>query len=412
MTDPIRVLHFADVHIGMENFGKTDEETGLSSRVLDFLHRMDEMTAYVRQHGVDLVVFAGDAFKTSTPNPTYQRGFAHRIKDLAELAPVVMLVGNHDLQPNKNKASSIEIYDTLDVPNVRVLDDFSVTDINTARGRVVVGSAPYPVRSRLMEKMDLHGKTIKQVDDYLQETLVHILDELAGEADRLAGADVPRLLTGHFTVAGALLGSERSVMLGRDVQMPIGVLADSRWDYVAMGHIHKHQNLTQDREGVPPIVYSGSIERVDFGEEGDAKGFCYVQLGRENTAWQFVEVNTRPMVTIYADCRQDRTPTQTVLRLIKNYHLREAIVRVRVELTPETEALFKDEMVRDELRRAGVYHIAAIEHRLERPERSRLGVSPEGLSNEQLLEQYLKSKQVDAPRRETLLELARELMGE
>ncbi|MCA9886036.1 MAG: metallophosphoesterase, partial [Anaerolineae bacterium] len=93
----MRVLHFADVHIGMENYGRTDAHTGLSSRVVDFLHRMDDMVDYAREHDVDLVIFAGDAFKTRTPSPTFQREFAWRIRDLAELAPVVMLVGNHDL---------------------------------------------------------------------------------------------------------------------------------------------------------------------------------------------------------------------------------------------------------------------------------------------------------------------------
>jgi len=115
MTESIRVLHFADVHIGMENFGRTNPETGLSSRVHDFLDRLDEMIAYAREHEADLIIFAGDAFRTAAPNPTYQRSFARRVRELSELAPVVMLVGNHDVQPNASKASSIEIYDTPSV---------------------------------------------------------------------------------------------------------------------------------------------------------------------------------------------------------------------------------------------------------------------------------------------------------
>src|SRR5215204_2770582 len=123
MPEKIRVLHFADVHVGMENYGKTDPNSGLSSRVVDFLRRMDEMVEYARDNDVDLVIFAGDAFKTRTPNPTFQREFAWRIQDLAALAPVVLLVGNHDLAPNAMKASSIEIYHTLAVPNVVVAQD-------------------------------------------------------------------------------------------------------------------------------------------------------------------------------------------------------------------------------------------------------------------------------------------------
>jgi exonuclease SbcD len=112
MTDPVRVLHFADTHIGMENYGRTDPQSGLSSRLVDFLRCMDEMIEFAREHDVDLTIFAGDAFKTRNPNPTYQREFAWRVRDLSQLAPIVLLVGNHDLPPTVLKASSIEIYDT------------------------------------------------------------------------------------------------------------------------------------------------------------------------------------------------------------------------------------------------------------------------------------------------------------
>ncbi len=76
MSEPIRLLHFADVHIGVESYGRMDAQTGLSSRVRDFLRRMDEMVEYARRHQVDLAIFAGDAFKSQNPNPTLQREFA------------------------------------------------------------------------------------------------------------------------------------------------------------------------------------------------------------------------------------------------------------------------------------------------------------------------------------------------
>mgnify|MGYP005838025111 CR=1 FL=1 len=408
---PVRVLHFADVHIGMENFGKLDSESGVSQRVRDFLARFDEMVAYARSHEADLVVFSGDAFKTSTPSPTYQREFAHRIMDLAAFAPVILLIGNHDIQPNISKASSIEIYDTLAVPNVIVADDYDVFDVNTRRGRVVIGTAPYPIRSLLMQDESLRGLSIREVDEKLEGILTTLLKDLAERADKLAGVDVPRLLMAHFTVSGAVLGSERSVMLGRDVQVPLSLLADDRWDYVALGHIHKHQNLTHDRLGAPPVVYSGSIERIDFGEEADDKGFCWLELARHDTAWRFVPLSARPMVTLDADCTRDPHPTETLLKLIRTRDVRDAIVRVRVTLTTETEALLKDERVREALRQAGAYHIASIKRDVHRPERTRLGISPEGLSQIQLLEKYLQSRESLSPeRRARLMELAKGIL--
>jgi len=151
MSQPIRVLHFADVHIGMENYGTTDPETGVSSRVFDFLARMDEMIEYAREGDVDLVIFAGDAFRSRSPNPTYQREFAARIRRLSQLAPTVLLAGNHDIPMNAAKASTVEIYRTLDVPGVWAAQDYDARRLETKRGPVVIGAAPYPIRARLLE---------------------------------------------------------------------------------------------------------------------------------------------------------------------------------------------------------------------------------------------------------------------
>jgi exonuclease SbcD len=404
MTNPIRVLHFADIHIGMENYGRPDPQTGLSSRVLDFLHRMDEMIAYAGEHEVDLVIFAGDAFKTRNPNPTYQREFAHRIRDLSQLAPTVLLVGNHDLPPTQMKASSIEIYDTLRVPNVIVASDYELKVVETRRGPVAVGSAPYPFRSRLAE-LDgdrTAGLTIAETDERLAASLEVLLDDLAKEADKHA---MPRLLTGHFTVSGARWGSERSIMLGRDIQVQRSVLADSRWDYVALGHIHKHQSLNEQ----PPVVYSGSMERIDFGEEGDPKGFCWVELARGSTRWSFVPLPARVFVTLDANLETAANPTEQVLHLIARHDLREAIVRLRLDFTAETQARFDESIVREQLKHAGVAQIAGIQKRVQEPTRARLGGSPEGMTQPELLERYLLSKEVPEERRDQLLELAQKI---
>lgn len=264
MTEPIRMLHFADTHIGMENYGRTDPETGLSSRVMDFLRRMDEMIDYARDNDVDLVVFAGDAFKSRNPSPTFQREFAYRVQDLAEMAPVVLLVGNHDLPMIEKRASSIEIYETLNVPNTILGRDYGVQEVTTKRGNALIATAPYPVRSLLRGVEVPHASTIAEIDQALGEQLDRTL---RGMADQVAGSDLPRVLTGHFSVSGAVLGSERSIMLGRDVMVMLSTVSDPAWDYVALGHIHRHQCLTLGREGVPPVVYSGSLERIDLARK-------------------------------------------------------------------------------------------------------------------------------------------------
>ncbi|MDX1993885.1 MAG: exonuclease SbcCD subunit D [bacterium] len=411
MPEPIRTLHFADTHIGIESYGKTDPATGLSSRVVDFLRRLDDIVTYARDHDVDLIIFAGDAFKTRTPSPTFQREFAHRIRDLSALAPVVMLVGNHDVPPTALKASSIEIYDTLAVPNVRVADSYEHFVIETKRGPVAIGTAPYPIRARILETVQTAGLTIAQIDNLVQDKLVEILSDLAEEVDAIS-PDIPRLLVGHFTTSGAVVGSERAIMLGRDITVPRTSLADPRWDYVALGHIHKHQNLTHGRDDVPPVVYSGSIERIDFGEEGDPKGFCWVELARSATTWKFIPLDARPFVTLKADLRADSNPTLTTIQLIERHNLRNAVVRMLLNFSPESESRFNENAVRDALRRSAAFFVAAVRKEVDQPARMRLGASPEGLTQLELVERYLISQSVPEERRVQLLELAQDVFNE
>jgi len=387
---PIRVLHFADLHVGMENYGRVDPETGISSRIRDFLDRLDEVSAYAAEHEADLVVFAGDAFKTRDPDPTQQREFAKRIKHIADHIPIFMLVGNHDIPGISAKATSIDIFRTLEVPNILVGRTISSQVIQTKSGPVFLGWVPFPVRNRLLAQDEHKGASVEQLDRALEEKIV---DQLNGLTEEAAEQNMPRVLVGHFSVGGATFGSERSVMLGRDLVIPKSSLSDPVWDYVALGHIHKHQNLTANEQGKPPVVYSGSLERIDFGEEVEDKGFCWINLERGQTTWEFVKVNARPFITIKVDGRAEADPTSAAIIKIQSRELKGAVVRVSVKLKEAQAASLREREIERALREAEVSTIAAIGKDVETETRARFGgASPETLSPSQLVEKYFLSK--------------------
>jgi exonuclease SbcD len=403
MTEPIRVLHFADVHIGMENYGKLDPETGTSSRVRDFLDRMDEMIDYALERDVDLVVFAGDAFKHRDPEPTQQREFAQRIKRLADAAPTLLVVGNHDMPGMAVKANSLDIFRALDVPGVIVgwKDDGRV--VETKRGPVYLAWMPYPMRQRLMSWKRFEGSSLQELNLGLREAVGERLRDLASEA---AEQDMPRLLAGHLTVDAAEYGSERSVMLGRDMQVLLSTLADEAWDYVALGHIHKHQSL--NGEQYPAAVYSGSLERIDFGEEGQTKGFCWIELEREKTQWQFVPVQARPFMTIAIDVRGRDDPTQAVIEAIEAVDIEEVVLRLQVRLNLEQSASSRERDLDKSLSTAASYSLS---REIEDEVRARLGdLSPEALTPLELLEMYLTTREIEPDRIERLVEIAAPLL--
>jgi exonuclease SbcD len=403
----IKLLHTGDIHIGMENYGRVDPTTGLNARVMDFLRRLTDMADYAIEQEVDVFIFAGDAYKTRDPNPTYQREFARRIKKIADAGiPVVLLVGNHDLPNTARRATSISIFETLQVPNMYVCDREELRQITCRRGQPLqIAAVPYPLRSAVVSREDWQGKSLAELDALLQNAMIDMIQGLAAQAAE--HSDVPAILIGHFSVNEASQGSEQNIMIGRDVTVPRSVLTGPIWRYVALGHIHKHQSLNKDQQ--PPVVYSGSIERIDFGEEREPKGFVIAQIGDGPTTWEFVEGYrrlAREFITIRVDVREAADPTALVVKAIQERgDLSEAVVRVIVRLSQEQEPL----LVEREIARAfeGIYFAAPLQKDIIRSERQRLGgVSVEELSPIQLLERYLQLRDVPAERAKLLLDQA------
>jgi exonuclease SbcD len=405
MSNTIRVLHLSDLHIGMENYGRLDPATGLNGRVMDFLRRLGQVVDYALENDVDIVLFAGDAYKTREPNSTYRREFARRIKRLADAGiPVVLLVGNHDLPAQERRASSIDIFRTLNVPNVLVASRDQFHRLTTRRGKPIqVATVPYPLRQRLLSHEEYRDTTIAELDALVQELVTENVHALAAQVD----SALPAILTGHFSVSEAKLGSERTVMLGRDVVVLKSALADPAWDYVALGHIHRHQELNGGQH--PPIVYAGSLERIDFGEENEPKGFVVADVSRGHTEWQFHRVDARRFVTIRADVRDAVDPTPAIQEAIAGHDVTEAVVRLTIQARAEQEELIRDA----DLRRAldGAYYVAGISKEIERAYRLRLGgESPEELTPAQLLSRYLESRELPFERIQVLLRHAQEIL--
>src|ERR1051326_1694335 len=134
----IRVLHLADLHLGVENYGRFDPQRGYSSRVGDFLRALD--AAVERAAGVDLVSIAGDIYKSPMPSPTVQREVAARVRKLSRSAPVVIIPGNHDVPNAAERATSVDIFAALELEGVFVERRWDVYTIQTRNGPIQVAA--------------------------------------------------------------------------------------------------------------------------------------------------------------------------------------------------------------------------------------------------------------------------------
>ena len=298
----MKIIHFADLHLGVETYGRIDPATGLSTRLNDFLVALDKLVDYALENSVDLVVFCGDAYKSREPSQTQQREFARRINRLSTNGiPIFILIGNHDLPNAVGKATATEIFDTLAVKNVIVSNRPDIHLIETKSGPVQVASLPWLRRSGLLSKDDARNLGLEEINREMERALTKMV---VSHAEKLDPA-VPSILAAHLGVANATIGSERLMAIGQEHFLMISNIANPAFDYIALGHIHKAQVINEN----PPVVYSGSLERVDFGEEADDKGFYVVDIepgpraGERKVSYEFETVRGRSFRTVSVTLR-------------------------------------------------------------------------------------------------------------
>src|SRR5579871_4530876 len=196
----MKILHFADLHIGVENYSRPDPDTGLPSRLHDFLAAFDELVDYALEESVDLVIFAGDAYKSREPTQTHQREFARRVRRLTVAGiPVFLLVGNHDLPNAVSRANALEIFQTLAIDNVYVGSKIGTTVVQTRGGPVQIVAVPWPNRSTLLTKEDYRSLSVDEIDRKIEELLA---DLIAREAEAL-DTSIPAILTAHIAMHGS-----------------------------------------------------------------------------------------------------------------------------------------------------------------------------------------------------------------
>ena len=411
----MKLLHFADAHIDMANYGRHDPETGLPLRVLDFLKSLDTIVDAAISEKVDMVIFAGDAYKDRSPAPTFQREWGKRIIRLSQAKiPTLLLVGNHDLSPAAGRAHAIQEFDTLQVPFVKVLQkpEF-LTPSELWDVPVQVIAMPWISRSGLMASLESSASDTKELFSSIESRISDLVEGWVEEAD----PTLPLILTAHASVEGAMFGAERMVMLGSDLVLPTGLVKDKRLDYVAMGHIHKPQDVNEGHH--PPVIYPGSIERVDFGEAKDDKFYIVaeVERGSAKVEWKKIQ-GTRPFIERRAVLKHvlsgDEGSSENVTEILKNAlpnpsGMSEAIVKLVVEYPRELDTLIDESALRKYAEKAFEFHLVKrpqIESRVRIPE----GQVVSSMSPLDLLGQYFDSAKIEDA--DELQKLAQEIISE
>ncbi|HEX9091343.1 MAG TPA: hypothetical protein VF831_07625, partial [Anaerolineales bacterium] len=320
----------------------------------------------------------------------------------------LLLVGNHDTSPALGRAHTLDPFDTLEVPNVLVLDKPAFLRPDDLWGLPLqVIAIPWISRSGLIASQEMATVELATVDQAIEDRLVTIVHNMLAESD----PDLPIVLTAHASVQGAIYGGERTVMLGGDLLLPGYLVRDPRLDYVALGHIHKAQDLNENAH--PPVIYPGSLERVDFGEAADDKYFvlAHVERGHTEVEWRKLK-DIRHFVDRSLRLKNPQDVTGQLLgSLPAASRLAGAIVRLVLEYPREWEALIDEAALREYTSGAFEFHLIRrpmVEARARLAQDGTVG----SLTPLELLDRYWRANHVDAADREKLQKLAQEIIEE
>lgn len=349
----IKILHLSDIHLGSGfSHGRINPETGLNSRLEDFVQTLSRCIDRAISEPVDLLLFGGDAFPDATPPPIVQEAFARQFRRLADAdIPTVLLVGNHDQHSQGLGGASLCIYRTLGVPGFWVGDRLQTLRIETGKGAVQIITLPWLTRSALLTRPDTEGLSIAEINHLLIDRLRAALE---GEIRRLDPA-LPTVLLAHLMTDTARFGAERFLAVGKGFNVPLSLLARPCFDYVALGHVHRHQILSEQ----PYIVYPGSIERVDFSEEKEEKGYILAQVERGHTQIEFCPLPVRKFQTISVNVSEVEDPQAVLLRSIDPTLIQDAVVRLIYQIRSDQIPLIENSVLHQALSPAHTYTIQA-----------------------------------------------------
>lgn len=363
----ITFVHTADIHFGMENYGRVDPKTGIHTRLLDFKKSLEACIDDAIARDVDFFLFSGDAYKTAYPSPTQQRLLMELFfKLFAAHIPVVIIVGNHDHPLSFGKAHALDIFSQVPVSGFHVFAKPGLIRLMTKSGPVQIVGIPWPTRHNVITKNEHRLLKSVEITTYLSEQVSAIITNFAEQLN----PDEPAVLAAHLTVSnGIFSGSEKCAVYGSDPIFLPSTLAHPAFDYVALGHLHRHQNLNP--QGYPAVVYSGSIDRVDFGERKETKGYCVVRIATEQEpdpargqlystagSYEFVALETRPFIQIEVTLDTLANQTDQLCAAIAKHDVTHAVVKIKYYINDDSPDTVDLSRVSAALK--GAWHIAGI----------------------------------------------------
>lgn len=253
------------------------------------LHRI--LVEQIADTDCHLTVLTGDLFHAKS-TPAERNAMAGFLLDLARIAPVVVVKGNHDA------AGDLDIFRCLEVDHpICVFDRPNTESVQTPAGVVCAIALPWFDRANLVAGL---SATVDQetTRNMTIEAARGLLVSLRAESVEARRVGMIPILAAHVMVGGCETSTGQTI-IGTTVELAPSDLLDVGAEYAALGHVHKAQEWHGGR-----VAYAGSTWRQNFGEP-EAKGWRLVTFEDGHfISNEFVELPARRIVLIEADCTE------------------------------------------------------------------------------------------------------------
>ena len=359
----MKICCIADLHVGIKSYSQIDPETHLYSREIEILNTFRYIVQQCIEQYIPILIIAGDIFHTFKPNPNLQDE-VNKILYFASSHNLYILIldGNHDKPKLNNSVSVLKSTDTFHIPNIIHTSQFLDKEIN--------------INNDICRFIFLPTYTDNnQIKELLDQNL-YINNDYSN----------PIIVIGHFTTQGAQLNDW--LISENEEHIDIHLFDNRNINFVVLGHLHKTQIL---KEKDPIIFYTGSLQRTDFNEENQEKG--YYIIDSLTSDYIFYPIITQKFYTINIKINNDLSVLEQIYSSINQEKIKDAIVRVIIEVNEDLQLSIEEEnQLKDYLLNLGAYNIISIKQKLITTKKTRNVDFNELLSLDKALEIFYKDQ--------------------
>ncbi|MFQ5979976.1 MAG: exonuclease SbcCD subunit D [Candidatus Heimdallarchaeota archaeon] len=348
-----KIVFVSDCHLGRRYEFLRDSVTGISERALDFLRALERAVKYAIEVDAEVFVIAGDLYDNPRVGPTMRKLVADQIlKPLSTAGlKLVLIGGNHDSPQSLAKGAAYGDIAFLNSAYVaRTLNAITLPLKNGSTvGFVLI---PYMTPGQIIGMLEQQtGEKIPR-DDWLQISQHAIREAIHREVEAL-NTDI-KILVGHFYVSGSRLREMKhpEVLIGLEFEIRLDMLPLDDLELAVFGHVHMHQALAEGK-----VVIPGALERVNFDERNDPKGFVVFHTETKN--WEFISSNPRPLHKLNVALSDLDDPNALIQNALQNQSIdvSNAFIRLEIDSSPANRQRINERSLRQGILSKGAFHV-------------------------------------------------------